>query len=873
MAAFEKVKSGLSGLDRILDNIRLGDNVVWQVTDLSEYHFFVEPYIRQAIEDQRNLVYIRFAQHPPIFPLPEEPELSKDCEVSCILPEGGIHVYRFDPEVGFEQFTVAIHDVITKEGRDAFYVFDSLSELQSAWYTDLMMGNFFCVTCPYLFILDTVAFFPLIRGRHSFDAVARIRETTQLLLDVHSDGSAIYVHPLKVWKRYSSTMFLPHFCSGTDDNFEPLTDPVEASRYYSLIKSSSTFKQEQSYDSYDRFFSKAKADYQAGYFTKNTESMIIESMMSRDPKMQELIHQFFEAEDYFTLRDRMIGSGAIGGKACGMLLARKIVEKKLDGYHKHAEQHDSFYIGSDIFYTYIVSNGCWNLRIAQRTSEGYMEKAGELKEGLLHGKFSAATREQFRNMLEYYGQNPIIVRSSSLLEDGFGNAFAGKYESVFCPNRGEIEERMEAFENAVRIVYASTMDPSALEYRRSRGLDHKDEQMAILVQRVSGAYYGPYFMPCTAGVGYSYSAYKWMPDMDPSAGMLRIVMGLGTKAVDRTENDYPRLVNLDRPEVTMLTNVADKHRFSQHKIDVINMEKNQVEEVSLSTLVPYMPRWYKNTVLEHDTEAEDRLREAGRYRDVFFVSCQQLLANRKFTSMMKKTLHELQEAYGNPVDIEYTVNLSKENDFVVNLLQCRPLYVGKDGGKIQMPDVLPEKVFFEIRESSMGQSCVRPIDVVIQVEPKEYYEFEHVKKPLVAEAIGAVNQYYKGKGRHILLTVPGRIGTSSPELGVPVRFVDISGVDAICEVTDNRAGYMPELSYGSHMFQDLVEADIFYGAIFGDRRTISYQRDFFEGQPNLFPQICPDCAELSSIVRVYEAEDMKLWVDGIQNHVICAIQH
>jgi len=222
-------------------------------------------------------------------------------------------------------------------------------------------------------------------------------------------------------------MFLPHFCSGADDHFEPLTDPVAASRYYSLIKSSSTFNQEQSYDSYDRFFSKAKADYQAGYFTENTESMIIESMMSRDPKMQKLIHEFFEVEDYFTLRDRMIGSGAIGGKACGMLLARKIVEKKLDGYHKHAEQHDSFYIGSDIFYTYIVSNGCWNLRIEQRTSEGYMEKAEELKQGLLHGSFSPATREQFRNMLEYYGQNPIIVRSSSLLEDGFGNAFAGKY--------------------------------------------------------------------------------------------------------------------------------------------------------------------------------------------------------------------------------------------------------------------------------------------------------------------------------------------------------------------------------------------------------------------------------------------------------------
>ena len=762
MAAFEKVKSGMPGLDSVLDYIRLGDNVVWQVTDLEEYRYFVIPFVRQALEDKRNLIYIRFAQH------------------ERILPEmDGVKTYQFDPDEGFEKFTVSIHNVITKEGRDAFYIFDSLSELQSAWYTDLMMGNFFCVTCPYLFTLDTVAFFPLIRGRHSFEAVARIRETTQLLLDVYSDGEVRYVHPLKVWNRYSATMFLPHCCKDEREGFVPLVDGIATSRYYSLIQTSS-------------------------------------------------------------------------------------------GYHQHSEQHDSFYIGSDVFYTYIVSNGCWEIRIRQKTEQGFLEAAEELRQGLLKGRFPNNIREKFRNMLEYFGQNPIIVRSSSLLEDGFGNAFAGKYESVFCPNRGEIEERLEYFENAVRIVYASTMDASALEYRKTRGLADCDEQMAILVQRVSGSYYGPYFMPCTAGVGYSYSAYKWMPDMDPAAGMLRLVMGLGTKAVDRTENDYPRLVNLDRPEVTMLVQVADKHRFSQHKIDVINMAENKFEEVALEKLLPYLPQWYKNTVLEHDYEAEDRLREMGRYRDIYFVSCQRMLANRKFTKMMKELLHELQKAYGNPVDIEYTVNLSKGEDFVVNLLQCRPLYVGKGDEGMDIPERKEEDTFFEITESSMGQSQETDIDVIVQIEPKEYYEFPYIRKQEVADVIGKINAFYKNTGKKLLLTVPGRIGTSSPELGVPVRFADISGFCGICEVSDNRAGYMPELSYGSHMFQDLVEAEIFYGAIFGDRRTKCYHRDFFVGQKNLFSEICPDKGELSHIVRVYETAGITLWVDGVNNHALCA---
>ena len=129
------------------------------------------------------------------------------------------------PDRGFEAFTVAIHEK-SPEGREAFYIFDCLSELQSVWYTDLMMGNFFRVTCPYLFELDTVAYFPLLRGRHSFDAVARIRDTTQLLLDVFSNGDYVYFHPLKVWNRYSEHMFMPHCYRKSTRDFITLEDGV-----------------------------------------------------------------------------------------------------------------------------------------------------------------------------------------------------------------------------------------------------------------------------------------------------------------------------------------------------------------------------------------------------------------------------------------------------------------------------------------------------------------------------------------------------------------------------------------------------------------------------------------------------------------------
>ena len=305
------------------------------------------------------------------------------------------------------------------------------------------------------------------------------------------------------------------------------------------------------------------------------------------------------------LRDRMIGSGAITRYLRVMLLARKIAESEIPEFLSYSEPHDSFYIGSDVFYTYIVSNGCWRLRIRQRTREEYFSAAKELKERLSFGEFPGKIREQFQNVIEYFGQSPFIVRSSSFLEDGFGNAFAGKYESVFCVNQGSPQKRLAEFEQAVRTVYASTMDYSALEYRLLRGLEKQDEQMAVLVQRVSGSYHEKYFMPCAAGVGYSHSAYKWYPDMDPSAGMLRIVMGLGTKAVDRTKEDYPRLANLDRPTATVLTTTEQRHKFSQRNIDVLDCKEDVLKEVPLETLLlsfPYgIKKWCWSMIMTRST--------------------------------------------------------------------------------------------------------------------------------------------------------------------------------------------------------------------------------------------------------------------------------
>lgn len=855
MAAFERVKSGIPEMDEALDNIRLGDNVVWRVSDLSEFRLFMEPYVRQAKEDKRNIIYFRFASHEP---------LVEDC------PE--VKTVHVPLSHKFETFTVDIHNVIAEEGYDAFYVFDCLSELQTAWATDLMMGNFFRVTCPFLFILDTVAFFPIIRGKHSVQAINKILNTTQLFFDVYSDKKNVYVRPEKVWNRSSDTMFLPHIYEPETGSFKPILDGVKSSRFYQTLGNAQRSSEEQYIDSWDRFFNRVKQMEEVGADITEGCSQMCDVMMTRDEKMRAMVKEHFTPEDYFAVRDHMVGTGMIGGKACGMLLARAIIRNREPDISEILEPHDSFYVGSDLYYTYIVDNNLWDLRIEQRTEEGYFRLAEDFAFGLMNGSFSDAMREQFVRIIEYYGQDPYIIRSSSILEDGFGNAFAGKYESVFCTNRGTPEQRLEEFEHAIKVVYASTMSLSALDYRKRRGLDMRDEQMALLIQRVSGSYYGSHYMPCAAGVGYSYSPYRIMKDSDPTAGMLRLVMGLGTSAVDRTEGSYPRIVNLDMPEKTSYSSSADKHKFSQGKAEVIDMAEQTLKRLTLREIEPDLPDYLDRILLEHDFDAESNLRQTGRFRPVKFISCKGLVANETLMEQMKRMLRCIQEEYDYPVDTEFTINISENGEYSVDLLQCRPLQVLKGvSGTVIPPDIPEEDILLESKGASMGMNRSASLDTIVIVDPVRYYDLPYKEKDRVAKLIGKINWHFRDAGKHMMLIVPGRVGTSSPELGVPTTFADISAFEIICETEESKVGYNPELSYGSHIFQDLVEAEILYTAVFANRKTLHYAPEKLADAPDLVSEFDGGDA-LQDVVHVYDVSDraVKVYHDVANEHLVIA---
>lgn len=838
------VSTGINGLDQVIDKLRLGDNVVWQVDSLDDYRKIVNPYIEQAVKDNRRIIYIRFGTHEPI-----------------ILENSNVILINVEAEKGFEYFASTIHSIIEGEGKRAFYVFDCLTDLLKYWYSDLMIGNFFKVTCPFLYELETIAYFALIRDSHTNDTISRIRETTQVLLDLYNIDGTYYVHPLKVYERYSSNMFLPHLI--TRKEALCISASFDASLIFSRFNLNSN-----KLDYWDVTFNDAYTKLSgSNEAQEKAKELLIKLLIGRESKMYDLCKKYFTLRDLLNIKGREIGTGMIGGKSVGMLLARKILESdKNKRFKSIMEIHDSFYLGTDVFYTYIVQNGCWSLRTKQKTEEGYYKYAPKLKEKLLNGTFSNEMKTQFMNVLEYFGQSPIIVRSSSLLEDNFGNAFAGKYDSVFCTNQGTSEERYNAFEEAVKIVYASTMNEDALNYRKNRGLVDKDEQMALLIQRVSGDKYGNYFFPHLAGVGNSSNLYVWDKNIDMNAGMLRLVVGLGTRAVDRIEGDYPRIVCLDDPKRVPLISYGDEKKFSQHYMDCINIEKNSFCKLTIDDGMSEDLRTSKDLFAQMDYETSKRKRELNLKGDAYIINFKNLFNETNFAEKMKEILELLCDTYDYPVDIEFTANFKNDKIYKINILQCRPLQTRGLGKLVDIPKESEEiKCLFKTHGNFMGGNVHYKVDYIVHIKAKEYLNLNEQERFKIARKVGELNSVLKD--RNAILIGPGRWGTTITSLGVPVHFTELCNMLGIFEVAYKSENLMPELSYGSHFFQDLVESGIFYGAIFNGDDNVKFNEDLILESENIIGELI-EC-DYDNVIHVIKAENIELFSDTVSQTMIC----
>lgn len=848
---YRRASTGLTGLDEVFDGLRLGDNVVWQADSVAAYRDVVTPYVAQARRDGRRLVYVRFGQDAPL-----------------IDDLTGIEVHELDPSMGFELFARTVHQIIAEAGRYVFYVFDALTDLLGSWHSDMAVNNFFKVTCPFLYELDTVAYFCLVRSRHTVETLSGVRDTTQLLLDLMQIDGETYVHPLKAWGRHSPTMFFPHLIQG--DEATSITSSGASARLFAALN-----VPQDRLDPWRLLLDEGWQTLRTGDAAAQdaAKELLLQVLLARDARMLQLCRESLTLADILTIGSREIGSGYVGGKSVGMLVARAILERApaepgTTPLAERLEPHDSYYLGSDLFYTYIIANGWWKDWTRQKTPEGYYEAGAELHRKLATGHFPPWAREQFWRMLEYFGQSPIIVRSSSLLEDNYGNAFAGKYESVFCANQGTPEDRHQAFEDAVRTVYASAMSPEALEYRRNRGLGEADEQMAILVQRVSGDHHGESFFPHVAGVGNSSNLYVWDPDIDPDAGMVRLVLGLGTRAVDRTTQDYAHVVALDNPLRRTRVEVDDLARYSQRQVDVLSIVDDDLTTVAARDLVQTDIKADWTLFASPDEGWAARLRELGRPvtgPPPMILDFAGLLRRTELAEWLRRALATLAAAYGYPVDIEFTVNLLDDGDFRVNVVQCRPLQTRALGPSVPMPQLEnPRDCFFATDGDFMGGNVQLPLEYVVVVRPAEYLALDQQRRHAVGRQVGVLNRMLRS--RSFLLMGPGRWGTTMPSLGVPVNFAEICHAAVLCEMTYEE--FQPELSYGSHFFQDLVESQIFYAALFVERPGVTLNLEQVLDLPNELTTL-DSSAVLDEVIHVARVEGMTLHSDVVGQRLIC----
>ncbi len=850
MESYNWVSTGHTGIDSLTDGLRLGDNVVWQVDDLDSFRTLSELYVAQARRDNRRIVYMRFADHEPI--------LSDLTDVKT---------YELDPSSGFESFATTVHRLIADEGLLAFYVFDSLTYLKLVWQSDLMVMNFFKVTCPFLYELDTIAYFAFLRNHHTVTTIAGIRETTQLLMDLHTVDNAVYLHPLKVWGRHSPTMFFPHRI-GADGDASPVTSSEETARLFASMSRKVEIADQWEVLLRRGWDALAANDDQGG---DEVKAQLIAVLVGQEGRIVDLAHAYLSLSDLLRIASREIGTGFMGGKSVGMLVARAILEHDPDNrFAARLEPHDSYFIGSDLFFTYIIFNGWWKQWVAQKSPEGYFAVGAELHRLLATGRFPPAIREDFLHMLEYFGQSPIIVRSSSLLEDNFGNAFAGKYESVFCVNQGTPDDRHRQFEDAIRTVYASAMSSEALTYRHNRGLVDMDEQMAVLVQRVSGDHHEDAFFPHAAGVGNSSNLYVWDPSVDMEAGMLRLVVGLGTRAVDRSHHDYARIVTLDEPTRKRLSDPEDLSRFSQRYVDVLSLASNQPESLPLEDLVERDVRTDWDNFVSPDQHALRVLRERKRPVRALpkVVDFARLLGETAFPQYMRAVLRTISDAYGYPVDIEFTLNFARDGEWKINLVQCRPLQTRGLGKAVPMPALTdPSKCLFSTVGNFMGGNVRLPIDYVVAVLPEAYLALGQQDKHGVAREIGVLNRLLADSSN--MFMCPGRWGTTTPSLGVPVHFTEVSNAAVLAEVTYAAGGFRPELSYGSHFFQDLVESGVFYVAVFDEHPDVVFNPELVLSRPNMLVELDPQAGEFADVIHVAWFPDLVLYSDIVTQRLVC----
>jgi len=273
---------------------------------------------------------------------------------------------------------------------------------------------------------------------------------------------------------------------------------------------------------------------------------LIRRFLSDQLQYINIAKDYIEVQDFYNLLQNLIFSaeshGRLGGKSAGLYLAAQILKKKGKDSDllSNVKIPKTWHITSDVLLHFTHYND-FNEVVEQKYKEINQVRLEypHIIQTFKNARFPADIINGLSVALDDFGEHPLIVRSSSLLEDRIGAAFSGKYKSLFLANQGSKKKRLDALMDAIAEVYASTFGPDPIEYRAERGLIDYGEEMGIMIQEVVGNRIGKYYLPSYAGVAFSNNEFRWSPRIKREDGLIRLVPGLGTRAVDRLRMKPP----------------------------------------------------------------------------------------------------------------------------------------------------------------------------------------------------------------------------------------------------------------------------------------------------------------------------------------------
>jgi hypothetical protein len=592
---------------------------------------------------------------------------------------------------------------------------------------------------------------------------------------------------------------------------------------------------------------------------KGLRVSLIRRFFSENPGFIDVAKHFIEIKDYKELLGSIIYPprchGKLGGKSAGLFLAKRIIDKAPEASEplREIKVPKTWYLTSDWILNFVHHNDLEDVLTRKyveidRVRQDYPHLVALFK----NSSFPSELAKGLSLALDNLGDNPLIVRSSSLLEDRAGSAFSGKYKSLFLGNQGTKEERLSALMDAIAEVYASIFGPDPTEYRTERGLLDVHEEMGIMIQQVVGRRIGKYFLPACSGVAFSNNEFRWSSRIKRGDGLIRLVPGLGTRAVDRVVDDYPVLIAPGQPNLKANVTVDEILRYSPKHVDVINLETNAFETVDAPSLLAYCQSDYPQirqlvSIVEHDRVEQPvgRLLDFNSNEIVFTFSG--LIEKTPFVSRIRSLLNLLQHYYRRPVDLEFSYDGQD-----LYLLQCRPQSHTADAVPVAIPQNLPaDKVLFTAKRF-VSNGRVPDISHIVYVDLEGYSQLpDEAAMRQVGLAVGRLNKLLPK--RQFILIGPGRWGSRGDiRLGVPVTYSDISNTAMLIEVARQRGNYLPELSFGTHFFQDLVEASIRYLPLYPDDPNSAFDELFLRRSHNLLPEMLPEFGPLAETLHVID---------------------